>query len=79
MIFMMVNLGVPIGKETQSIRFYEQPMYVARGSPWRRDFILSLGAEDLIPHHIFCNELKEPSISRDILITKRTWEWVGKY
>ncbi|KAK1146894.1 hypothetical protein N8T08_002220 [Aspergillus melleus] len=84
-ISILVDLGVPINHDSPTP--HDHPMVIAKtfSAQWIVDFLLSLGAEDreVDPDETpdtFLEDCYSLQMSRGgIRLTKRTWEWVGKY
>lgn len=76
-ISMLVESGIPIDVPAGSRHVYMAEDH----APWLSDFVISLGV-DLRARLIgrsYGKERSRLSIKEDVLIAKRTWEWVGKY
>ncbi|KAI1773876.1 ankyrin repeat-containing domain protein [Hypoxylon cercidicola] len=81
-ITLLVDIGVPINYGAED----ELPIYLAKNlaADWIVDLLLSLGAEDkevdLRDRHEGYDEDDSGCMLRgEIRLSKRTWEWVGRY
>ncbi|KAI1775685.1 ankyrin [Hypoxylon cercidicola] len=79
-ISLLVKLGVPLS-EGYRYTSSEPPIVVAKriGADWIVDLLLSLGAKDEDVDFNITKQYNTKVERGGILVTKRTWEWVGKY